>query len=372
MFVESLLSDLYGAVQQPQQWPSVLDQIKQEFSVGNVAVQLFQRHNDRLNEVWTVRDSESTEMAEWHDQVVNNADNPRLDARYLAGIPALLVFQEPDSSPAEPGEFQQLRQRLALIGLGRSLSVTMDLGTDQYLSLIMHRRLTNNDEFEVGAGQLLTRIAPHLRQTVQLQQQVIELQQQQQNMTSALDTTATATLLVLPDGRLEWMNQSARDGLELLDTLQLQHGRLRCRQPQDQQRLLQTLTQASQCQQQQRFYTRLDGDPGNPLYLMACRLPTAAQRPVLLLNLSGLPRRGGASIDTIRTTFGLTPAESRLAASLCNGLTLQDHADRYQVSVGTVRIQLKSIFLKLGVNRQAELVSKISSTMTALSAFSIG
>jgi DNA-binding CsgD family transcriptional regulator/PAS domain-containing protein len=59
--------------------------------------------------------------------------------------------------------------------------------------------------------------------------------------------------------------------------------------------------------------------------------------------------------------FGLTPAEARLAAALAGGQTLVEAAARYGVAVGTMRTQLKSIFGKVGVNRQQDLILRLSS-----------
>lgn len=54
--------------------------------------------------------------------------------------------------------------------------------------------------------------------------------------------------------------------------------------------------------------------------------------------------------------WGLSAAEARLAAFLVQGGTLTQYAQRHTLSRYTVRNQLTSIFAKLGVNRQADLV----------------
>src|SRR5690606_33122681 len=57
---------------------------------------------------------------------------------------------------------------------------------------------------------------------------------------------------------------------------------------------------------------------------------------------------------------GLTPAEARLAARLRFGLSLKEAAEELGISVNTARNQLKSVFEKLGVNRQADLVRHLA------------
>lgn len=58
----------------------------------------------------------------------------------------------------------------------------------------------------------------------------------------------------------------------------------------------------------------------------------------------------------LRRELDLTPAESRLALQLGSGETLADAAAQLRVSLNTARNQLRSIFAKTGVSRQADLI----------------
>lgn len=61
----------------------------------------------------------------------------------------------------------------------------------------------------------------------------------------------------------------------------------------------------------------------------------------------------------IRKVFGLTTGEARLASLLAGGRSVRDAARQLDISEGTARFVLKRIFPKVGVNRQAELVSRL-------------
>jgi DNA-binding CsgD family transcriptional regulator len=63
-----------------------------------------------------------------------------------------------------------------------------------------------------------------------------------------------------------------------------------------------------------------------------------------------------ASTQIIQGLFDLTPAEARIARGIAAGKTVDDLAKEAHLAVGTVRQQLKSVFGKTGVSRQAELV----------------
>ena len=58
----------------------------------------------------------------------------------------------------------------------------------------------------------------------------------------------------------------------------------------------------------------------------------------------------------LAAAFGLTPAETRVVASLLTGRTLAETADALDVAFTTAKTHLSRIFLKTGVSRQAELV----------------
>lgn len=91
--------------------------------------------------------------------------------------------------------------------------------------------------------------------------------------------------------------------------------------------------------------------------------PSGALELSLLAGLSGLsgpsvvvvlsPRQGRARLAA---TFGLTAAEERLCLALKEGRTLREVAERYAVSIHTVRSQLQAVFHKTGTHRQSQLL----------------
>lgn len=97
-----------------------------------------------------------------------------------------------------------------------------------------------------------------------------------------------------------------------------------------------------------------------PVLAYTLRLPTlaanplgAAQAVVVLID----PRAKPLTVeDNLRQAFHLTKAEARLASRLATGEPLEQICDQIGIVKETGRNQLKSIFTKTGVNRQAELV----------------
>jgi len=61
-------------------------------------------------------------------------------------------------------------------------------------------------------------------------------------------------------------------------------------------------------------------------------------------------------IDRLRSHFGLTQAEARLALRLVAGETLRSAAVELSISYETARTHLKNIFKKTATGRQTQLV----------------
>jgi DNA-binding CsgD family transcriptional regulator len=75
-----------------------------------------------------------------------------------------------------------------------------------------------------------------------------------------------------------------------------------------------------------------------------------------LLVIAAVARREIASEALLQDLFDLTPAEARVARGIAAGKTVHDLADEAGLAAGTIRQQLKSVFGKTGLSRQADLV----------------
>lgn len=85
-------------------------------------------------------------------------------------------------------------------------------------------------------------------------------------------------------------------------------------------------------------------------------LKAAAEKMFERAQVNAAPSADPAAL---RDRFDLTEAEAALASALALGEHLTDYAERRGVRVQTVRNQLQSIFQKVGVNRQSDLVRRL-------------
>jgi DNA-binding CsgD family transcriptional regulator len=76
--------------------------------------------------------------------------------------------------------------------------------------------------------------------------------------------------------------------------------------------------------------------------------------------LSAPGQKEPAGENDLQLLFGLSKAEARIARLLAEGLEPRQIAESRNVSVGTIRVQMKHIFHKMKVHRQSELISTMA------------
>jgi DNA-binding CsgD family transcriptional regulator len=127
-----------------------------------------------------------------------------------------------------------------------------------------------------------------------------------------------------------------------------------------------------------RLTAFVDGNSGeaNPLSLL---FENVDENNLMLINCFRLPKPDATDLKAacymviLRNTsyypthqwrlfceqFKLTPAESRLCRTLIDGLTLNDYARKWKLTISTARSQLSSVFNKTSMRRQSDLLRLI-------------
>ena len=79
-----------------------------------------------------------------------------------------------------------------------------------------------------------------------------------------------------------------------------------------------------------------------------------------LLVPTALERQKAPNQQLLVTMFGLTRAEARVGSLLAAGIPAKVIAQLQGVTTHTIRMQLKSVYRKLGVRRQAEVINMLA------------
>lgn len=81
----------------------------------------------------------------------------------------------------------------------------------------------------------------------------------------------------------------------------------------------------------------------------------------ILVYITALASKAALPASILEALFDLTPAEARVASLIADGLAVGEAATLLGVKDDTIRVQLKSIYAKTGLHRQADLVRLMTS-----------
>jgi DNA-binding CsgD family transcriptional regulator len=186
----------------------------------------------------------------------------------------------------------------------------------------------------------------------------------------ALSSLSVGVFIVQANARVRLMNATAEHVVRSCRSIAVTNGRLSLCDPKLDERLRASIRFASLAPLGRSFHTgetiALPVEVGQSLSLAVMPLPpqisSTGPDELLAAVFVGEPSPNVApSSALLRTLYGLTPTETRLLLALLEGACVSDYADCAGVSLNTARSQLKSIFLKTGCQRQAELIKKIVS-----------
>lgn len=101
-----------------------------------------------------------------------------------------------------------------------------------------------------------------------------------------------------------------------------------------------------------------------PVVIGVLPVPAAVRTPFLgaraILTLTELTPGRGPNAAVLMESFGMTPAEAKLAAIVAEGVSLEAAAARLGIARETARAQIKSVFGKTGTRRQSELAARLA------------
>ena len=233
-------------------------------------------------------------------------------------------------------------------------------------------RAVGTDPFSEVNIALVRRITPHTQRAVRLHMRTTDLRLQARIGEVGLNAMDSGVVAADKNGRVVFANQFAEMMLTAGNCIKVICGQLRAAVSQDDTGLQSAICLASASRSAQTVRLRnltgqaTDGCSATIVPLAQDnRMGVAFHRPEVLVLVSSPKQRHVPGARDFMELFGLTAAEARLAEGLASGLDLKECASRGAVSKETVRAQLKSVFAKAGVRRQADLVRLLGDVAVA-------
>jgi DNA-binding CsgD family transcriptional regulator/PAS domain-containing protein len=232
-----------------------------------------------------------------------------------------------------------------------------------------------------GEGELarLRGVLPHLRRAFQISRQLAAGEVERQAMLALLERLPTGVLLLDEHRRVVFLNRRAESILAAGDGLTMTAQGLQVTAPGLQPALERLIQEAVETGAGRGSGSggalALPAGAGHdsyqvlvaPLRTNRVRMDVGRERICAALFVQLRNAQPALSMEVLRDLFGLTPAEARVAVALVHGRKPEEIAAASDTSRFTVRAQLSSIYEKLGVHRQAEVVQRVLSSPAVLS-----
>lgn len=286
--------------------------------------------------------------------------DPNINVRVRASLtdPAFVVRSETDYQAVGRGPgFDFYREMCDAYDIPNGCQTKLLDGDSGYIGLAVNRS-RKDGATDADTRALFTAIAPHVRTAVKMQ--FAFENHGEALLNEALEHVGLPIFICSEAGKVKGMTNEATTLLSA-GHFRLVDGRIGLPQPNDEVALIKAL--ARQHRQPVGFETLMLR--GNrrlmPMVVDICRVPPQPWRLNLASQLLIIVRSGrrwhNAAPTILRTAFGLSVAEAEVALALARGETRDEIASARNTSVQTVKAQLKSVFAKLGVTREVQLVS---------------
>ncbi|MBS0252702.1 MAG: hypothetical protein JSR78_16725 [Proteobacteria bacterium] len=223
---------------------------------------------------------------------------------------------------------------------------------------------TGADPHSVDEVAAFQRLIPHLRRALDLNKKFVGLKDRAALATSGLNQLDFGMAFLDENGTIVVANAAAEKIFAGEDGLRVVHGRLRVLDRLAQERLDYLVgcaahgigprggaLQIRRAREKPPLLVRVTPYRGEKLQDMR------EVRVVLAFRDTQSLTRGG--INHIENAFGLTPAEARVLGALVDEPDAKKIAERFEVSVVTIRNQIARMLQKTGTTKQSELIKLV-------------
>ncbi|MBB6095755.1 DNA-binding CsgD family transcriptional regulator [Povalibacter uvarum] len=297
-----------------------------------------------------------------------NGGDPAVNPRVRAGMdaPVLRALAEEDFITRDEYDRNPHYQEFAVpADVPYICLATLDRTADLLVGLAV---LRSKEQGHITREQrdLFQALAPHVRSAVRLHMQMAG--NGEAVLADAMDALAIPAFVCDSAGVVKKLTAAAEKLVDGESGLELRQGRLTAKVSEDTQALESAIRAVSHSALDIRTpATRtvvVRGAADDPaLVLDVAALPSSGLHPLLgtrvLVAARGPRGEGEQKSALLQNVYGLTAAEADVASYLIAGRNAAAIAAARGVAVGTVRLQIKALLSKVGVNRQAELVAKL-------------
>lgn len=346
--VERLLGRIYEAARQPELWSDTVAAIAEATGCRNGVLYEYDIASRRSN--FLAAHAIDPRFVHNYQDYVGTIDpwNQRV-LGWPVGVVAPTYALIGDDDLRRTDFYQEhLRPERIFYGIGGVV-----LRTAKSMAVFGVQCDYNDGRFSTETQEMIAVLMPHLSRAYQLHAALRDARLQSDTLVEALHLLRQPVLIVDRRAALVFANRMAEQILARGDGLRLSADRVVPAHRADQPAFTALLKSSQDIKVERRMLSLRRPGGRRPLRVEAVPLAVGSDR-IALLVMPAIERT--ASKGDLMQRFDVTAAEARLWSGLVAGKTLGQIAERGQVSVNTLRVQLAALFRKLGIHRQADLV----------------
>lgn len=357
--LSELLGKLYDAAMNPSRWEEFLGDVAEK-TEGDSAAILIHNFETPLHDVYRQSNISSRALNSYHlyysaKDLWTQRGNQISGDTWIGPSEALCPTRDLNRS-----EF--FNDFLLPNGIGHALFAFIDRSQQAIMNLSVYRS-TRGGAFGPENLELLSLLQPHLKRAMNLHGRFAELEGRVQSLSIAIEHVAHSIIFLDSSCQLIFANECALRILKRGDGIRLTGNRLRAG-TQSESALMEKLVREAAATANRR-----GTGTGGSASISRKSLPPLQLviMPVPLLEI-GLPQRAAVVLfvvepeeqsiscgELLKTAFGLTSAEVRVALMIAQGISIAEIAQELAVSRNTLKSQIASIYSKTGVTRQSQL-----------------
>ncbi len=246
-------------------------------------------------------------------------------------------------------------------GLHDAMGTCLIRDGDRYVTFGMMRPSAPRGDGTREAA-LGVHLVPHLTRVMRLRHEAARLHTRTLAARVGIDGLPFAALVVDGLGRIEMTNSAADALLRTGDGLTSSRSGIGALTPGDTRLLRHAIAStADPLVQRGREVLSLRRRNSMPLAVILTPLPGPKGERLAILHVLDPTASAEPTERLLRSMFGLSPAETRVALSIARGNTPDEAATQLGRGVTTIRSQLRAVFRKTHTTRQAELTRLLAS-----------
>jgi DNA-binding CsgD family transcriptional regulator len=357
--LSNLLGSLYDAAADPNLWSLFLEQLAQSTQARSALLLMRNVGQDMytISSSWAV-DPLASRLYHEHYSAIDVWAH-----RGLSKAAGVVCSSEELCSREELRTTEIYNDLMTRFGMEYGMFGVMENSPSRWASVSLFRE-ESGSSFNASELEILQFLSPHMRRAFNLHFEFSGMKALSLGLQKSLDMLTTGVIFFDAQGEIAYMNRTASTIVSQRNGLLATHRGLSAEAPTESALLINTILEAVSrsngigISRQVSIQVSRRARPALQIAISPIRDQAIdASNPVAAVALITDPLlRHRPSQDILRSLFGLTPAECRVALLLGDGHSPREISQMVGVSFNTVRSQIRSIFLKTDVKRQGELI----------------